>query len=125
MGSNWGPIYCDAPMVCFPNQQGCLDLALDQEGPMACGELLHADSGCVRFACASCGDDPSRFNQCAQSALMGTCQKYHAAFVAQCQQYLNVDPDSGFPDVANCFRLQGEMDGRGLQERIDAYFCGP
>jgi hypothetical protein len=124
-GGAWGPIYCDEPKKCFPNQQGCLNLALGQMGAGSCGELLHQSYSCQKTACASCGDDAPRFNQCAQTASAGVCQQHADAFLKQCGQFLNIDPDGGYPEVANCFRLQSEMDPKGLRTRIDTYFCGP
>lgn len=130
----WGPVYFGVygdPMKGRFNNEGCLNLALNQSGPTSCGQLLHAAYGCQLAACAGPDGtycDSQGYVKCDQTVLAATgansCGKYANAFTsANCN--VSTDPDGGFPDVDNCFERQNEMDGSGLRVRIDTFFCGP
>jgi hypothetical protein len=119
----WGPAVCIDPMTCYLNIEGCYNLATGQMGAMSCGQLIHSSYGCQRAACETqCSGDAQGFSKCVQTALGLGCKKYgdpaNACFT------FSTDPDGGYPDLANCFRLQTEMDSKALEVRMVTYFCG-
>lgn len=119
----WGPLYCNVGgqlTACLLNQEGCVELATGQTGPMSCGQLLHASYTCQLAACGYgyCGTDQAGFAKCVQAAVAGACKMYVDAVPAGC---FDTDPDGGYPEIANCFNA----DRVALRTSIDTYFCGP
>ncbi len=124
----WGVIVFSGQSSAFFNVEGCVNVALGQNGqPDSCGQELHNLYSCQETVCSSCtGVD---FSNCELETLQDACVSYDQTVFSPTGLCSALTGDAAPADATNCFPDSSISDPTQQEidwlTRIVGYLCGP